>query len=72
MSAALKLSRGIIAGNEDAVKRYLEFLKAGGSKDVLDILKDAGADLSTPEPIDEALAFFRETVDNLRSCLKEI
>lgn len=72
MSAALKLSRGLIAGNEEARKRYLEFLKAGGSKDVLDILKDAGADLSTPEPVDEALAFFRETVDNLRSCLKEI
>ena len=69
MSAALKVARGILSGSSDARERYLRFLKAGGSKDVLDILKDAGADLTSPEPIDEALQFFRETVDDLRQAL---
>lgn len=69
MSAALKLARGLLAGESGAQERYINFLKAGGSKDVLDILKDAGVDLSTPEPVDEALAFFRETVGNLRKLI---
>ncbi len=69
MAAALKLSQGILAGESGAVERYLTFLKAGGSKDVLDILKDAGVDLTRPEPIDDALAFFGGTVNNLRQLL---
>lgn len=69
MSAALKLSRGLLAGDTGAQERYLNFLKAGGSKDVLDILRDAGVDLASPEPVDEALKFFSETVDQLRQLL---
>lgn len=69
MSAALKLSQGLLSGEADARERYLNFLKAGGSKDVLDILKDAGVDLSTPEPVDEALKFFRNTVKELKVLL---
>ncbi len=69
MAAALKLSKGILAGEAGAQERYLNFLKAGGSKDVLDILKDAGADLTTPEPVNDALAFFGETVEELRKLL---
>ena len=69
MAAALKLSRGLLSGEKDARERYLNFLKAGGSKDVLDILRDAGVDLSRPDPVDDALKFFKETVDELRSLL---
>ena len=72
MSAALKLARGILSGSDDARERYLAFLKAGGSKDALDILKDAGVDLTSPEPVDSALGFFRETVANLRRTVAEI
>ncbi|MBE6365459.1 MAG: oligoendopeptidase F [Lentisphaerae bacterium] len=69
MAAALKLSKGILAGESGAQERYLAFLKAGGSKDVLDILKDAGVDLTRPEPIDDALTFFGDTVSELRKLL---
>ncbi|MBO5668455.1 MAG: oligoendopeptidase F [Lentisphaeria bacterium] len=72
MSAALKLSRDLLSGSDDAKERYLNFLKAGGSKDPLDILKDAGVDLTSPEPVDAALGFFRETVANLRRTVAEI
>ena len=66
MSAALQLSRGLLSGDKDKQNAYLGFLKAGDSKDVLDIMRDAGVDLATPEPVDSALAFFAETVANLR------
>ena len=66
MSAALKLSRGLLAGDKDKQNAYLGFLKAGDSKDVLDIMRDAGVDLATPEPVDSALEFFAGTVANLR------
>ncbi len=66
MSAALQLSRGLLSGDPAKRQAYLGFLKAGDSKDVLDIMRDAGVDLATPEPVDAALGFFRETVNNLR------
>lgn len=66
MSAALQLSRGLLSGDPAKQQAYLGFLKAGDSRDVLDIMRDAGVDLATPEPVDAALGFFRETVNNLR------
>ena len=66
MSAAIRLSEKILSGEKGAVDAYLNFLKAGGSKDVLDIMKDAGVDLTTPEPIAAALQFFKSTVSELR------
>ncbi len=72
MSAALKLSRGLLSGDPGKLEAYINFLKAGDSKDVLDILRDAGVDLSTPEPVDDALSFFGETVKNLRGELEQL
>jgi oligoendopeptidase F len=70
MSAALQLSRGLLSGDTARQQAYLGFLKAGDSKDVLDIMRDAGVDLATPEPVNAALGFFRETVQNLRAELR--
>ena len=66
MSAALVLAKNLLSG--DAAKReaYLGFLRAGDSKDVLDIMKDAGVDLSTPAPVAAALDYFGDTVEKLR------
>ena len=72
MSAAIRLSERILSGDPAAVEAYLNFLKAGDSKDVLDIMRDAGVDLATPEPIDAALKFFKNTVTELRKELSFI
>lgn len=72
MSAAIRLSERILSGDPAAVEAYLNFLKAGDSKDVLDIMRDAGVDLSTPEPVDAALKFFKESVAGLRKELSLI
>ena len=63
MSAALKLAQDILAGKTDS---YLGFLSAGGSKDPLDIMKEAGVDLSSPEPVHAALDYFAKIVAGLR------
>ena len=71
MSAALKLAANLRSGKPELREAYLGFLKAGSSKDVLDIMKDAGVDLSTPAPVNDALAYFGEAVKALRNELKK-
>jgi oligoendopeptidase F len=63
ISAALALSRQILTEGEPAVKRYLKFLSSGGSKYSLDLLKEAGVDLTSPKPIQEALDAFNDYMD---------
>ena len=70
MSAALKLAQNLRSGDPALRNAYLGFLKAGSSKDVLDIMKDAGVDLSSPEPVCAALDRFGEIVRALRAELK--
>ena len=69
MSAAVKLSKNILSGSSEKLDAYLGFLKAGDSKDVLDIMKDAGVDLSRPEPVLEALDEFGNIVKQLEKAL---
>ena len=66
MSAALKLAANL--RSQDPAKReaYFGFLKAGDSKDVLDIMRDAGVDLSSPAPVRDALDYFADVVKRLR------
>ncbi len=68
ISAAAALSRDILAGKTD---RYMNFLKAGDSKDVIDIMKDAGVDFTSPEPVDACMQLFSETVDELEKLLNK-
>lgn len=65
LAAAIALSQAVLRGESRACDRYLNFLRAGSSKFPLDLLKDAGVDLRTPEPVDRAMARFRELVDDL-------
>ncbi len=57
-TSAAALSEAILKDGDAAVKKYLEFLSMGGSRDPLDELRHAGVDLATPEPIDRALDKF--------------
>jgi oligoendopeptidase F len=69
ISAAISLSKGIIAGDKNAIARYLTFLSAGCSKYSLELLADAGVDLNTPKPIEEALDFFGDRLKELKEIL---
>lgn len=51
MAASEALASLVKSEGEPAVKRYLNFLKAGSSKYSIDILKDAGVDMTTDAPV---------------------
>ncbi|MFY0545515.1 oligoendopeptidase F [Brevibacillus sp. H7] len=64
-SAATSLAKQIVEEGQPAVDRYLDFLKSGGSDYPLNLLKKAGVDMTSPEPIREALAVFKEMLDQM-------
>jgi oligoendopeptidase F len=55
LSAAIALSERVLGGGKRELDDYLSFLKGGCSKDPLDLLKDAGVDMTTPAPVRAAL-----------------
>ena len=65
MSAALALAAGILSGDPAKRDAYLAFLKAGDTKPVLELLRDAGVDLATPQPVSAALDYFDSLVGKL-------
>lgn len=64
-SAATALTRQILEQGEAVVSRYLTFLKAGDSDYPLNLLKAAGVDMTTPQPVQEALDLFGELLDQM-------
>ena len=66
-SAAIALSRRILQEGEPAVKDYLEFLSGGCSKDPIDLLKGAGVDMASPQPIQSALDLFDSLLDEMET-----
>jgi oligoendopeptidase F len=71
-AAAAALSKQILEEGAPAVKRYLSFLKSGGSDYPLELLKKAGVDMTSPEPIREALQVFSSTLDELEQLIEEV
>ena len=69
-SAAIALSRKILAEGESAVKDYLNFLRGGCSKSPIDLLKGAGVDMTTPAPVEEALQLFGTLLDEMESLME--
>lgn len=65
LAAAIALSRQILNEGKPALERYLGFLKGGSSKPPIDLLRGAGVDMATPAPVEEALRFFNELIDEL-------
>ena len=71
-SAAIALSRKILAEGESAVKDYISFLSGGCSKSPIDLLKGAGVDMTSPEPINQALKLFDELLDEMEELTKDL
>ena len=70
LSAATALSKGILEEGQPAVDRYInEFLKAGSSDYPIEVLKKAGVDMTSPEPVAEACKVFEEKLNELEKLL---
>ncbi len=66
LSSACKIVHDIEKEGEVAVQRYLEFLKSGGSMYPSDELKLSDVDISNKKFIEDAISFFKETIDEFR------
>lgn len=69
-SAATAISHKILSEGEPARDAYIEFLKSGSSDYPVELLKIAGVDMSSPEPIRMAMETFKELVEELESLLQ--
>lgn len=62
-AAASAFANSILEGKENAVEKYKGFLKAGGSDYPINILKNAGVDMTTSKPIEATINRFNELLD---------
>ena len=70
-SAAIALSRRILKEGKPAVSDYLDFLSGGCSKSPIDLLKGAGVDMTTPEPVNSALELFGQLLDEMEALMED-
>ncbi|MDR0519975.1 MAG: oligoendopeptidase F [Clostridiales Family XIII bacterium] len=68
-SAATAISGRILDEGYGAVRDYLHFLKLGDSDDPIELLKIAGVDMASPEPIEDAMGVFEGLVDDLEELI---
>ena len=68
-TASAALSEKVLAGDPAATKRYLAFLSAGGSKYPIDLLKDAGVDMTTDEPLTLTMQKMNRVMDEMEKIL---
>ena len=68
-TASSALAEKVKAGDAAAKTRYLTFLSAGGSKYPVDLLKDAGVDMTTDEPLDLTIKHMNRIMDEMEGLL---
>ena len=69
VAAAVAISRQILDDGESAVSRYLDFLKRGSHGYPLELLQDAGVDMSTAAPIESAVEVYGAYLDEMEQLL---
>ncbi len=70
--ASTALAQMVLSGGESERRRYLDFLKSGGTRFPLDTLKEAGVDLTSPEPIKIALTKFDQIVSQMEEIVQRL
>jgi oligoendopeptidase F len=68
-TASAALSEKVLAGDAAATARYRSFLAAGGSKYPVELLKDAGVDMTTREPLELTMKKMNRIMDEMESIL---
>ena len=68
-TAAEMLASQVLAGDEEATRRYLTFISSGGSKYPIDLLKEAGVDMATDEPLDVTMGTMNRIMDEIEAIL---
>jgi oligoendopeptidase F len=71
LSSGIAIAENIQKGGDDERDAYLGLLKAGSSKPPLDILKDAGVDLTKPQAVEAAARLMGKTIKQMRTIIKK-
>jgi oligoendopeptidase F len=70
-TAAEALSAKVLSGDQAATKRYLTFLGSGGSDYPVNLLKTAGVDMTTDEPLDLTIRKMNAVMDEMEKLLNQ-
>ena len=68
-TASSALAEKVMAGDPAATKRFLTFLGSGGSKYPIDLLRDAGVDMTTDEPLELTIKKMNQVMDEMETLL---
>ncbi len=71
-TASAALSEEVLSGDKSATKRYLDFLSAGGSDYAIDLLRKAGVDMTTSQPLDLTMKKMNRVMDEMEKILDRI
>lgn len=69
-TASAALSEQVLAGDQTATKRYLEFLSSGSSDYSINLLKKAGVDMTTPQPLALTMQKMNRVMDEMEKILE--
>ncbi len=64
------LAKKVLSSEKGVLDRYINFLSSGGSDYPISILQKAGVDLTTPQPVLNALSLFKETLEEFKKLVK--
>lgn len=68
-TASLALAEKVKGGDADATRRYLTFLASGGSNYPIALLRTAGVDMTTDEPLDLTIRRMNAVMDEMETLL---
>src|SRR5712691_1756419 len=71
-TASAALSEKVLAGDKQATQKYLALLSAGGSKYPIDLLKDAGVDMTTSQPLQLTMQKMNRVMDEMEKTLTKM
>ena len=70
--ASIALAKQILEEGEPARERFLDMLRSGSNDYPIELLKKAGIDMTSPQPIYDAIEVFDGLVDELEAALSEM
>lgn len=68
-TASMSLAQKVLNGDKEALKNYLDFLAAGSSDYPIELLKNAGVDMTTAEPFDKTIEAMNKVMDEIEAIL---
>jgi oligoendopeptidase F len=68
-TASISLAEKVMSGDKQALKNYMDFLSAGGSDYPIELLKNAGVDMTSAEPFEKTIASMNKVMDEIEKIL---